>query len=66
MAQVAPDMIATAVATQTSPPWGLDRIDDGNVTPKLDGSYVYMRTGSDVTVYVLDTGGPALGWAGGR
>lgn len=39
-------------------PWGLDRIDAGNVTPKLNGKYSYEDTssGSGVTAYVIDTG----------
>jgi hypothetical protein len=42
-----------ALAEQTSPPWGLDRID---AKSGLDNKYVYSKTGSGVNVYVIDTG----------
>jgi subtilisin family serine protease len=41
-------------ATQTNPPWGLDRIDQRD--RPLNGTYVYNWTGSGVRVYVIDTG----------
>jgi subtilisin family serine protease len=44
----------TADATQTNPPWGLDRIDQRN--RPLSGTYTYNWTGSGVRVYVIDTG----------
>jgi subtilisin family serine protease len=43
-----------ANATQTNPPWGLDRIDQRN--RPLSGTYTYNWTGSGVRVYVIDTG----------
>jgi subtilisin family serine protease len=48
------DGVMTADATQTNPPWGLDRIDQRN--RPLSGTYTYNWTGSGVRVYVIDTG----------
>ncbi|MFE9650994.1 S8 family peptidase [Streptomyces sp. NPDC006365] len=42
-------------ATQTNPPWGLDRIDQAN--RPLSRTYTYPNTaGSGASVYVIDTG----------
>lgn len=41
-------------ATQNNAPWGLDRVDQRNV--QLNTSYNYVKTGSGVHVYVIDTG----------
>ncbi|MCM3903439.1 MAG: S8 family peptidase [Pyrinomonadaceae bacterium] len=48
------DGIVTADATQTNPPWGLDRIDQRN--RPLSGTYTYNWTGSGVRAYIIDTG----------
>ncbi|AEB47955.1 MULTISPECIES: S8 family serine peptidase [Micromonospora] len=44
----------SANGTQSSPPWGLDRLDQ--YTAKLNKTYKYPNTGSKVTAYILDTG----------
>lgn len=41
-------------ATQNNAPWGLDRVDQRNVP--LNTAYNYVKTGSGVHVYVIDTG----------
>ncbi len=48
------DGVVTADATQTNPPWGLDRIDQRN--RPLNSTYIYNWTGSGVRAYVIDTG----------
>jgi hypothetical protein len=43
------------IDVQSNPPsWGLDRIDQ--VQLPLDNQYAYPNTGSEVTVYILDSG----------
>jgi subtilisin family serine protease len=47
----------TAVETpgeQNTSPWGLDRVDQRNAS--RDGRYSFERDGSNVDVYILDTG----------
>ena len=45
----------TITGTQSSPPWGLDRIDQAKT--KLDKKYTYPSgAGAGATAYVLDTG----------
>ncbi len=48
------DRIISLNNTQTSPTWGLDRIDQR--TLPLSSSYTYNNTGNGVTTYILDTG----------
>lgn len=48
------DQRVIANASQSSPPWGLDRIDQR--TPELDGRYDYLTAGSGGTVFVIDSG----------
>src|SRR5918993_233956 len=48
------DGVVTTDATQSNPPWGLDRIDQRD--RPLSGTYTYNWTGSGVRVYVIDTG----------
>ena len=48
------DGVVTASTTQTSPPWGLDRIDQRSLP--LNSQYNYTPNGAGVHVYVIDTG----------
>ena len=54
VAYVEEDGVMQASATQTNPPWGLDRIDQRN--RPLSGTYTYNWTGSGVRAYIIDTG----------
>ena len=54
VANVEEDTVVVLQADQTSPPWGLDRIDQR--TLPLNSRYSYNETGTGVTAYVIDTG----------
>jgi subtilisin family serine protease len=48
------DGLVTVDATQSSAPWGLDRIDQRALP--LNGTYTYTTTATNVTAYIIDTG----------
>jgi subtilisin family serine protease len=48
------DGVVSLDATQSNPPWGLDRIDQRN--RPLNAIYTFNWTGAGVTAYVIDTG----------
>jgi len=54
VAYVEEDGVVTADATQSNPPWGLDRIDQRNLP--LNAIYTFNWTGAGVFAYVIDTG----------
>jgi len=54
VAYVEEDGIVTADATQSNPPWGLDRIDQRS--RPTNGTYIFNHTGAGVFAYVIDTG----------
>ncbi|HVL90176.1 MAG TPA: S8 family serine peptidase, partial [Actinomycetota bacterium] len=54
VAWIEPDQEMELIATQSNPPWGLDRIDQRD--RPLNQSYVYNATGSGVKSYIIDTG----------
>ena len=54
VAYVEADRVVSATATQSSAPWGLDRIDQSSLP--LSGSYSYTPTGTGVKAYIIDTG----------
>ncbi len=62
---VEPDRIVQVAGEQTSPTWGLDRLDQQNLP--LNSRYSYQGSGSGVTAYVVDTGiNSTLSEFGGR
>ena len=54
VAYVEEDGVITLDATQSNPPWGLDRIDQRN--RPLNAIYTFNWTGAGVFAYVIDTG----------
>jgi subtilisin family serine protease len=54
VAYVEPNKRAVLATFQSSPGWGLDRVDQYSTT--LDSRYYYENTGSGVRLYVIDTG----------
>ncbi|MER6850072.1 S8 family peptidase [Streptomyces flaveolus] len=54
VAFVEQNSVEYADATQYSPTWGLDRIDQAKLP--LSGSYSYSTTASNVTAYIVDSG----------
>jgi subtilisin family serine protease len=54
VAFVEEDAVVTADATQSNPPWGLDRIDQRS--RPLNAIYTFNWTGAGVFAYVIDTG----------
>ena len=54
VAYVEEDGVVTADATQSNPPWGLDRIDQRS--RPLNAIYTFNWTGANVRAYVIDTG----------
>ncbi len=52
--RVEPDGIASVVTTQSSAPWGLDRVDQRS--RPLSTTYSYTSTGAGVRAYIIDTG----------
>jgi subtilisin family serine protease len=51
---IEPDRVVRGSYVQSSPTWGLDRIDQRYLP--MNSSFTYARTGRGVRIYVLDTG----------
>jgi hypothetical protein len=49
------DSVLSLAATQSNPPWGLDRTDQRALP--LNAQYAYGNIGAGVNVYVIDSGG---------
>jgi serine protease len=54
VAYIEEDGVVTISATQNNATWGLDRVDQRDLS--LDGSYTYNTTASNVHAYIVDTG----------
>jgi subtilisin family serine protease len=54
VARVEADQVVHAAETQSSPPWGLDRIDQRSLP--LSETFSWTANGAGVTAYVVDTG----------
>lgn len=54
VAWIEEDSEVQGVATQNTPPWGLDRIDQRNLP--LSGTYTYNYDGTGIHAYVIDSG----------
>jgi subtilisin family serine protease len=52
--RVEADQVMTAIASQSPATWGLDRVDQRALPG--DNTYTYNNDGSNVTVYIIDTG----------
>ncbi len=52
--RVEADQVMTAIASQSPATWGLDRVDQRTLPG--DNTYIYNNDGSNVTVYIIDTG----------
>jgi uncharacterized protein affecting Mg2+/Co2+ transport len=56
VAYVQEDGIVKVAATQTNPPWGLDRIDQRDLPRNNTYNFANVTTGAGVHVYMLDSG----------
>jgi len=52
--RVEADQVMTAITTQSGATWGIDRIDQNDLS--LSGTYVYNADGTGVSAYIIDTG----------
>jgi serine protease len=54
IAYIEEDRVVQINATQSSAPWGLDRLDQNSLP--LNSTYSYPHTAENVSVYIIDTG----------